>query len=579
MNETRAASPTAAIEKTLQGTDSRERYSEIAQKQPGIQEIDPLSPADEVKSLSVTEQVSDSVVTSSEQLQENDGLQKPEQLQEVDEPQGAKQQEHVIDPMHPAGEAAAMLSGTAEQHEVQMNTVLSPEQRIDPMPAASEVRLQVAESQEQTHTNMIQERRIDPLPASMEGNAASETTKQTDEQPTTVEQPMVNPWFDMPSVQQKDMQALYDKLEQSRVAGNQKSASEQTDGATKAATPDKTKAQEVAKQPGNESKKVAEQFEKQPEKVAESPEQASVIYTPEMIEQAWKAREGEDKRLTEGEKQAKAADHPPAKEDYRYVYREGKDTPRLDREPSNNGPKLEYQKDTEKDEGKFASRTEQDAIKPVLGETEVRQLEEMPAGKQQKMQRDWNERERSRVAKNELEAIKEERELTPEEEQQLSTEWGNMTKASWLLGEHAADDYARNVLGAAKGDRLYPPPGEGYESRPGTCDQVWRIHDENGQEKLLVIEAKGGSGQSSTREIKNENGVLQRYEQGTPEYLADVIGEMRLSKDAKVKAVGEELNAARRNVESKLEYIKVHTELDNEKGLKYVGINLFVIDK
>ncbi len=207
----------------------------------------------------------------------------------------------------------------------------------------------------------------------------------------------------------------------------------------------------------------------------------------------------------------------------------------------------------------------------ALGEAEIHKMNDMPPRYQQEMQQQFAARGKAMEHRDTLEALQTKRELTQAENDKLSTARGQTNEASRQLGEKASEYYAREVRGAT--ERVYPPGDGPSVSRPGEFDQVWKIN-ENGQEKYLVIEAKGGDSRLGTRNVDGET-----VQQGTSEYFNGISAKMRGDSDPKIAQLGEDLRIAR--YEGHVEYVKVQAPIVTKEQKEVLGdvkVSRFILD-
>ena len=127
------------------------------------------------------------------------------------------------------------------------------------------------------------------------------------------------------------------------------------------------------------------------------------------------------------------------------------------------------------------------------------------------------------------------------------------------MTEYAADLYVQSRYPSA--ERIFPDPSIPFEDvkvGKGTFDVVYK-YIENGIDKYIVVEAKGGGSTLGSRKIEGK-----RFRQGTPQYFSDVALAMEKTKnDAKMRALGRTLGSE----ETKnIKYL--HIQLPLEKVVK-----------
>ncbi len=145
-------------------------------------------------------------------------------------------------------------------------------------------------------------------------------------------------------------------------------------------------------------------------------------------------------------------------------------------------------------------------------------------------------REVERAKRNQLQAQWDSGKQDAATKDALSKARGKVVKYSNDIGEVAASTYAMQRIA-----KEYPGQkvelvhgGPGTTSRSLDLDQVYRVEGKNGEpDQYIVVEAKGGSSQLGSRMDASGN----RVEQGTPEYLKDVVGRRaRQERDARIAA-------------------------------------------
>ena len=145
-----------------------------------------------------------------------------------------------------------------------------------------------------------------------------------------------------------------------------------------------------------------------------------------------------------------------------------------------------------------------------------------------------------------------------------------VNQASQKLGEAAAEAYVLNRDPAAQ--KLYPQPGD--QTAAGVFDQVWQLSDG----KVIVIEAKGGSSPTGSREISSDvdsKNFGKIAEQGSTEYLYEIIASMK-SKGGNAKEVAVKIEDA--IFLEKFEYDIVRQKIDGNT-LAPIEYQKFIIEK
>jgi hypothetical protein len=127
-----------------------------------------------------------------------------------------------------------------------------------------------------------------------------------------------------------------------------------------------------------------------------------------------------------------------------------------------------------------------------------------------------------------------------------------VNEASRQLGEMSGDIWVRHRYRTA--ELRYPPPGAG--SRSGDFDRVYRCVDADGKVVWVIIEAKGGAAELGSRRVGT-----QRVEQGTREYLDDVLNAMERSGGA-LRTAADEIRTARRTAGVGLRYVEVRAPVE-----------------
>ncbi len=125
---------------------------------------------------------------------------------------------------------------------------------------------------------------------------------------------------------------------------------------------------------------------------------------------------------------------------------------------------------------------------------------------------------------------------TEQELQQAKKLGAEMNEQSRQIGESAGLSYIKSRYPDA--DLIYPAPGAA--SRSGDFDQVWRVKDESGKVKYVVVEAKGGSSPLGRRQVSG--GANPYAQQGSREYFESILNTMASNKAS--KSVGTTLNSA-----------------------------------
>jgi hypothetical protein len=142
-----------------------------------------------------------------------------------------------------------------------------------------------------------------------------------------------------------------------------------------------------------------------------------------------------------------------------------------------------------------------------------------------------------------------------------------VTKASQRIGEEAAVDYviaqypdAVPEWGVKRvGDRFVATSDAGA----GQLDQVWSVVDPStGEKRFIVIEAKGGTGELTSRLSEGE-----RWEQGTRGYLDSILASMKAKDPELVRELQAALNSGT------LDYFLVRAKIlaDNAPGPVFVN--------
>ncbi|OHT81187.1 alpha/beta hydrolase [Mycobacteroides saopaulense] len=137
------------------------------------------------------------------------------------------------------------------------------------------------------------------------------------------------------------------------------------------------------------------------------------------------------------------------------------------------------------------------------------------------------------------------------------------TLAGEDLGEHAAANAVRNMF---PDDRYEISDLTGNERRSGQFDQIYEVYDrETGDERVVIVEAKGTHGQLGVRAGLDS----QNYQQGHREYVRSIIDQM-MRGTAEERAMAYYLNDALEN--GTLEYYVVNARVESTPiGNEYDG--------
>jgi hypothetical protein len=256
--------------------------------------------------------------------------------------------------------------------------------------------------------------------------------------------------------------------------------------------------------------------------------------------------------------------HPPAPEGYHWTL--DKDHLRLDRNEVHDHLKQReyiYHKNHNNDEqlqiGIFVDKKDQIDILAKKEFIQEIPISDLPTDNANDLLDRFYAREEYKYNKDVLEALKRNETLNEAAEARLKKEWEGLTTQSRLLGEKAADYYASHEYTDAHGSRQTLekvfPLDENHPSRSGEFDQIWKVE---GEDKYVIIEAKGVGGDLETKEVYDEHGDKQRVQQGTSKYFDAIVDEM--SKNPKTRELAIQLLAAR--VEDRVDYLLVHQGID-----------------
>ncbi|GAB2976415.1 hypothetical protein [Saccharothrix stipae] len=132
------------------------------------------------------------------------------------------------------------------------------------------------------------------------------------------------------------------------------------------------------------------------------------------------------------------------------------------------------------------------------------------------------------------------------------------------LGHRAGTLAVENVYGG-EGVTITPLHEEGQRG-PGRFDQIWRVSDQDGNDRFVVVECKGGDGPLGTRLDKGTP-----HEQGTPEYFASI--ERAMLKRPSEMSTAVDLITARN--ERNLDFILVRAStVESPQGAEFGGYSL-----
>ncbi|WP_041243622.1 hypothetical protein [Gloeobacter kilaueensis] len=162
-------------------------------------------------------------------------------------------------------------------------------------------------------------------------------------------------------------------------------------------------------------------------------------------------------------------------------------------------------------------------------------------------------------------AIKEQKEAEAAGNEELANQKQNeaakagyqVNERSRKVAEEASSEYMQKTYGE-NAEVVYPDPskqGLGEKSQSGDFDQVWKVKGEDGKDKFVVIESKGGTSTLGSR--KTSTG---RAEQGSSRYFEDVAKNMYF----KGEDIGEELLNASKSGD--VQYLKVQVPIDAKNG-------------
>jgi nucleoid-associated protein YgaU len=204
--------------------------------------------------------------------------------------------------------------------------------------------------------------------------------------------------------------------------------------------------------------------------------------------------------------------------------------------------------------GAPAKAKKPDIVRAELkGKKQSKALSEMTPEARAKMEDAFKRRGEMIKQRDRLEARKKAGTLSKKDAKELSKLKGAINEQSRHLGELAAHDVMK-----AKGGKLsYPKTGK--PSTKGDFDLIYKVGDE-----IYVVEAKGGSGALGTRKVGGAT-----VQQGTSEYLRDIIRTMADSPNAEAREVAAALQTAQRT--GKVKYVMVEAPIGTKAGAAVLG--------
>lgn len=150
--------------------------------------------------------------------------------------------------------------------------------------------------------------------------------------------------------------------------------------------------------------------------------------------------------------------------------------------------------------------------------------------------------------------------LTPEQIADLKMYEQQVREQSRMIGEEAGKSYMASRFPDGVAELIYPKDGVST-SRSGDFDQVWQVKDQNGNTKIIVIEAKGGT--SSLGRRRSDKGPGSEYvEQGSKEYFQTITNEMIRSKNSDARSAGNKIADA--SDIGDIEYLEVRAPIESK---------------
>ncbi|MCA9595102.1 MAG: DUF4157 domain-containing protein [Myxococcales bacterium] len=193
------------------------------------------------------------------------------------------------------------------------------------------------------------------------------------------------------------------------------------------------------------------------------------------------------------------------------------------------------------------------------------ELAELPKDAQTKANKLLRERNKARAERDAM--IK--RGASADELKDVYTRIAGKSEELGLLGADQA--IQKQFPGPPPPRQVYPPPGVKDAARPGEFDRVYEVHDKSAGTRLVVVEAKGGvSPELGSRRVAK--GVAQ---QGSKEYLKDIIAQMKKSPDPKIRAVAQRLDDM--NTTEQLAYFEAKFNVSPSGGAKGIKLEEFDI--
>jgi hypothetical protein len=258
-----------------------------------------------------------------------------------------------------------------------------------------------------------------------------------------------------------------------------------------------------------------------------------------------------------GSKKAEELGRPEAEKGYRWVLEDGK---------------LRYDRDTERlPDGTVrrqkaydpATKTfvdvDTDIIQPKYKSAQP-EIHTIPNSEQPGYQSLLEPRDAARQDRDRLQLLKDKdpANFTAAQEKELSRASHQVVEYSRQIGEKGAESYMQQKYP----DAVLAYGGSGATSRSGDFDQVWKLPGKgaDGGDLYIVVEAKGGSGQLSTRKVNDDTQVAK---QGSREYFNDITETMSTNrKSPEAQRVGRSLIDA--NEAGNIQYLEVCTPIDKD---------------
>lgn len=308
----------------------------------------------------------------------------------------------------------------------------------------------------------------------------------------------------------------------------------------------------------------------------------------EEYEELCKRRGTEDDKLTAqpekwtGKDEAKIRGFPEAEPEYHWTFdTKQENNLRYDRESIADSPARYFNEE----KGVFEN-VDTNVVLAKLEKWPEIKLGEIPPATRNKLEEPFQKRLEWGKIKNDTSQTDAIRSTAIAEERAASRKLGEVAADHYMKERYAEDRKAEDLEKGLRREvetveRVYPPPDETDPvSRKGEFDQVWKVSMSDGEERFIVVEAKGGRSHLIDKEIRGT-----RYQQGTVEYFNDTVAEMANNSDADTykgtvkRTVAVNLRDAK--TEEKVDYIFIEATIvqkNNEDALGNIKVSKFILE-